>query len=195
MRRLFAGALLFIYASCQAGDFDLPTAHELGHGKDIAVTFIDEYRLGKIGLACTLPTGSSVGIVLVKDKEDFRFFAMKLQKGAAILANENELKREWPPYAVYSFYRECALHVMSKVTARTIEDSDRYTISLIRAAECLAVIPTLGAFTNPREASVARISLRLREEYGDRQASSRIELERCQNAKYSAEVAAREMRR
>ncbi|ATQ74901.1 hypothetical protein CR152_10470 [Massilia violaceinigra] len=193
--RFFLHGLIVLLIAGSSHAADLPNAHQLTHRKNYSVVFLDDYNLGKINLACTLPTGVPVGIVLVSDTADFRFVAVKLPQGAAILANQHELKRAWVPYAVYSFYRECALHVMSKVTATGIDDADNLTMSLSRAAECLAVIPTLNVFSNPKDVSLSRISFQLKDEYGERVGSSPAELERCRNPKFSADVATKEMKK
>lgn len=192
MRYFFSGLILYLFSISSYSE-DLPNAYQLTHRKNFTVSFLDEYHLGKIGLGCTLPSGLPVGVVLISDSADFTFVAVKLAQGAAILANEHELKREWVPYAVYSFYRECALHVMAKVTATGIDDAESYSLSLIRAAECLAVIPTLKILPNPADVSLSRISSRLKEEYGDHMGSSASELERCRSPKVSAELALKEM--
>lgn len=172
-----------------------PNIYQLVHGKNNTPPILDEYRLKDINLSCVLPSGVPVGIILSKDDANLTFFAVKLSLGAVIIANEHEIKRESTSYAVYSFYRECAIHVMGKVKARDLDDIDSYTVSLLHAAECLAVAPTLRALSKEKQISLSQISYRLRQEYGDRIGSSPAFLEGCRNLKVAEEIAVTEMRK
>jgi hypothetical protein len=148
----------------------------------------DIYRLGKTDLLCTLPNGTQVSVALVDDPADFKFLAVRASYGPAILANDRRLKAENLQYATFSFYRECGLHAIGKVTATNLDDSDSYDISVLKTAECLAVIPSKHIWA---DLSLNRVALHLRTEYGERQSSSSQELARCGNVHYVAGIAAR----
>lgn len=172
-----------------------PSIYQIIHGKEIPARAADEYRLEDINLSCVLPSGVPVGIVLAKDDANISFFSVKLSQGAVIIANEHEIKRESTLFAVYSFYRECAIHVMGKVKAQDIVDIANYSVSLLHAADCLAVVPTLQALSKKQDIALLDISYRLRQAYGDRIGSSPANLERCRNLNIAARIAIDEMQR
>lgn len=155
----------------------LPTVSEVRrHAGSYAA--LDGYTLKKYRLSCDLPSGERAATVLVNDNENFTFLALRSNGKPVILANERYIPAQDQAYAVFSFYRECGIHAVQEVTVADTGDSHEYDVSVIRDAECLAVIPAqlaLGSAQLPFE----RIAARLREEYGNRGSSTASMLERC----------------
>jgi hypothetical protein len=175
----------------------LPTVEQVQKPERFLLAKIPDavYRVGKASLVCTLPNGSQVSIALVDDPADFTFLATRSPYGPAILANDRQARNENQQYAIFSFYRECGLHVLTKVSATTPENADIYSLDILKAAECLAVIPSQQAMTAGQSLSVSSISTRLKAEYGARIGSSRQELTRCGDMKFVKELATRQLSR
>jgi hypothetical protein len=195
MKLIVAGlALMLAWCAPAAGqDYAqraLPNVHQMQRPDRFMFAKLpdDIYRLGKADLLCTLPNGTQVNVALVNDPADFTFLAIRASYGPAILANNRRLKSENPQYAAFSFYRECGLHAIQKVTATSLDDGDVYDAAVLKTAECLAVIPSQHVWAG---LSLNSISRQLKTEYGDRVASSRQELARCSDANYAAGVAAK----
>ena len=195
MKPIVMGLALMLACCAPAAGQDgvrraLPNVHQMQKPERFMFAKLpdDIYRLGKADLLCTLPNGTQVNVALVDDTADFTFLAVRASYGPAILANDRRLRTENPQYATFSFYRECGLHALQKVTATSFDDSAVYDPAVLKIAECLAVIPSQHAWA---ELSLNSVSRRLKTDYGDRVASSRQELARCGDANYVAGLAAK----
>jgi hypothetical protein len=160
----------------------LPTIDEAQRNAPPAMQ-LENYRLGAYKLQCSLPDGTLVEVTPVSDWSDFSFHAIRSQKGPLILANERAMGQSDIPYKIFSFYRECAVHALTKVKSKGPGHKDDYSLHLIKAAECLAVIPTQRTIGSLSRLSLVYIQSRLVDEYG-RASSTRSELERCYSADY-----------
>jgi hypothetical protein len=167
-----------IGARAENSGFRLPTVSQVQNNFHPMLEF---YKIKDGVLGCTLPTGAQVGVFLVNDPAGFTFLAVRSRQGPAILANEKFIHATKLEYSVYSFYRECGVHAVSKVVARGPDDgvADLDTVLL---AECLAAIPTQTTLKS-RQISWPEIARLLRAEYGE-QSSTSAEMVRCLHPEY-----------
>jgi hypothetical protein len=149
---------------------------------------LDSYRVDKTDLFCTLPSGELARIAIVDDSDDFLFLAVKTPYGPGILANERKIPPHHVRYVAFAFYLECAAHAIQTVKATGPDNAVPLERAALRAAACLAIVPTERAPVGGSGYGMGQISLELREEYGDRDAPSAHDLERCRSPEYGLNV-------
>lgn len=153
-----------------------------------ALTVQDEYRVGKVGVSCVLPGGQSVRVTLTDDADSFLFVAVRGAYGPTILANEWRVKDARTDYAVFAFYRECAVHVMTDVKAARPLDAV-YSRETIGASECLAFLQaaqTLELHGRDTRELEEKVKSGLQREYGSSYPASKSGFSRCRDRKYVA---------
>ena len=160
----------------------LPTVREARERASPSIQ-LEVYKLGKLALECDLPDGNLVEITPVADRSDFTFMAIKSKTGRLIIANEKVLPTTELQYAAFSFYRECAMHIVTDVRSKGPDQNDVYPMSTVRTAECLAVLPTKRAIAPAASLALYRIASQLENEYGTG-VSSQSDLRRCESADY-----------
>lgn len=153
-----------------------------------AASRLDGYRLGKAELFCTLPSGELAQVAIVDDPDDFLFLAVRTPHGPGILANERKIPPHHVRYLAFAFYLECAVHAIQTVKATGPENAVPLERAALHTAACLAIVPTQQAMVGGSGYSMGQISLELREEYGDRNAPSAHDLERCQSQDHALNV-------
>lgn len=150
------------------------------------------YRIGRTPVTCVIADGTQVAIILVDDRAEFLFVAVRSAYGPAILANEWRVVEGTPEFSTFAFFRECAVHALARVTARSHSEAAAYDREVVQAADCMALNPTLRVFEkiSPQDI-IGRLAKRMREEYGPKYPISISELGRCLDERYVSEIAAR----
>lgn len=152
----------------------------------------EAYRIAGRTLTCIISDGDQVRISVASDADDFLFLAIQSPLGRAILANDRRVTNAPIEYAVFSFFRECAVHSLAKVTATSESSGPGYDRAIIAAADCLAVLPTTRGLPSSEVAAyLGVISRGLQQEYGPRYATEQNDLMQCTNPEYAQEVARR----
>lgn len=162
-----------------------------------ALSVADVYRIGKTGVSCTLPGGQAVRVTLAEDANDFLFVALKGAYGPTILANEWRVKNARNEYAVFDFYRECAVHLLIDVKATKPADA-LYPADVIHASDCLAFMQTAQTLEQdgrPTAGLEDRVRDGLLAEYGARYPISKTQLAQCRDRAYVSALVAKTRKR
>jgi hypothetical protein len=161
-----------------------------------ALSVSDEYHIGKTGVSCTLPGGHAVRVTLAEDGTDFLFVALKGAYGPAILANEWRVKQARQEYAVFAFYRECAVHLMADVKATRPADA-QYPSEIIQASDCVSFMLTADTLNRQGGSNGLEDKVRdgLQREYGARYPASKNHFTQCRDRKYVSELLERTRKR
>jgi hypothetical protein len=169
---------------------NLPTAREAidSASHQRAWSLDDAYRLGRQPLNCNISTGEPARVVLVQDRGLFLFAAVRGAYGPMILANEWRVRGGNPEFAAFSFYRECALHALGRVTAESVERAT-YSQTTSMAADCLAYRQVLqqGLASKSSTSLEVAITMGLQDEFSGYRISP-TQLKRCRDDDHLQEL-------
>ncbi len=149
----------------------------------------ETYRIGRANVTCVVGGGALVGIVVVEDSSDFLFLGLRSAYGPVILANQRRVQKAPTDYAVFSFYRECAIHAIVSVSATSVLDAI-YDSDITMVADCLAVSPTLRALEHAfPPVGITQLAIDVKKEHNSRDPIGEQEFQRCKDQRYASSVA------